>query len=662
MKKISTKSIQSQLILYFTIAILVPVIVISVIASKFIYNEITNRAESKSISDLNSAYEIYSHRISQIESITRLTAGRSFIINSLIENNSDTLYKELQILLQNEKLDIFTIVDSKGKVICRGRNPFSKGDYLNDDKFVKRVLDTRATVSGTDIVSPAELQEESFELVDRAYMEVKPTPMSRRRIDIFESNGMMMKSAVPLFDRNKNLVGVLMAGVLLNRNYEIVNKINSVVHENEVYKGQNIGTVTIFEYDMRISTNVKNEDGSYAISTLVSEEVYDEVILKGEKWIGDAFVVNSWYNAAYKPITDINGRVIGIIYVGILKQPFNDLLLNTILIFSIVAIVTGILIFLVAVMFAKKISGPLRRLEGAAKQIADGTYNSNISIKAPREIESLSLSLNMMAKQLEREKLELENWAETLENKVNQRTEELKKINEQLFRSEKLASIGKLAAGVAHEINNPLTGVLTNSSLMLEELDENDPRREDLQVIVNETIRCREIVKRLLDFARQTKPQRKMTDLNALIDNIILLVRNQSAFRNIIIKKVLDTSIPEIMVDADQIQQVFINFILNSSEAMPNGGQLVVSTAMTYTKDYIEIKFSDSGSGISEKDKRRIFDPFFTTKQQGTGLGLSISHGIIERHGGKIILDSELGRGTIFTIFMPINYNLDTDE
>jgi two-component system NtrC family sensor kinase len=267
-----------------------------------------------------------------------------------------------------------------------------------------------------------------------------------------------------------------------------------------------------------------------------------------------------------------------------------------------------------------------------------------------------------MAKQLETEKDELENWTNTLEQKVDERTEELKKINDQLFRSEKLASLGKLAAGVAHEINNPLTGVLTNSSLLLEDLEDGDPRKEDVQVIVNETIRCREIVKRLLDFARQTKPQKKLSDLNALIENIILLVRNQSAFRNIIIKKVLDPSIPEVMVDADQIQQVFINFILNASEAMQNGGQLVVETRLTTAKDFIEIKFTDSGGGISEKDKRRIFDPFFTTKQQGTGLGLSISHGIIERHGGKIILDSALGKGTTFTIFLPVNNPHDTDD
>ena len=662
MVKISIKSIQSQLILYFTIAILTPVIIISIIASKIIYDQIIKRAESKTIADLNSANEIYNHRILQLESITRLTAGRSFIVNSVIERNADTLRSELEIILKNEKLDIFTMVDKNGNVICRARNSFNKNDNLLDDKFIRRVLETKQNVSGTDIVSADELAKESFELVERAYMEIKPTPKSRERREKVEKNGMMMKSAVPLFDRNKNLVGVLMAGVLLNRNYEIVNKINEVVHELEVYKGQAIGTATIFMDDLRIATNVKNEDGSYAISTLLSDDVYDEVLVKGQKWFGEAFVVNSWYISAYQPIRDIDNEVIGILFVGLLKQPFNDLLLKTILIFSGVAIGAAIIIFFIAVKFAQRISRPLRTLEDAAMHIADGTYKSDISVKAPREITNLAFSLNKMAKQLETEKDELENWTNTLEQKVDERTEELKKINDQLFRSEKLASLGKLAAGVAHEINNPLTGVLTNSSLLLEDLEDGDPRKEDVQVIVNETIRCREIVKRLLDFARQTKPQKKLSDLNALIENIILLVRNQSAFRNIIIKKVLDPSIPEVMVDADQIQQVFINFILNASEAMQNGGQLVVETRLTAAKDFIEIKFTDSGGGISEKDKRRIFDPFFTTKQQGTGLGLSISHGIIERHGGKIILDSALGKGTSFTIFLPVNNPHDTDD
>jgi two-component system NtrC family sensor kinase len=259
-----------------------------------------------------------------------------------------------------------------------------------------------------------------------------------------------------------------------------------------------------------------------------------------------------------------------------------------------------------------------------------------------------------MAKEIDKEKKELEDWADRLEVKVQERTAELKKIHGQLFRSEKLASLGKLAAGVAHEINNPLTGVLTNSSLLLEDLEDGDPKKDDVQVIVNETIRCREIVKRLLDFARQTKPLKKQTNINSLIENIVLLVRNQTSFRNINIERNLSENIPEIMADSDQIQQVFINFILNASDAMPKGGTLNIDSRIMENGEFIEIRFTDNGTGISEENKNRIFDPFFTTKESGTGLGLSITYGIVEQHGGTIHVESELGKGTTFIVQLPI--------
>lgn len=655
MKKLSTKSIQSQIILYFTIAILTPTIIISVIGTKLIYNLIINRAETKSLSDLNSAREIYRNKLAQIESIARLTAARSFIISSVIGNDADTLQKELQKTLQSENLDIFTMVDRNGNVICRGRNPFNRGDNLLNDKFVDKAINLKQIVTGTDIVPSTELAKESFEMVDKATMNIIPTPKSKPRNEKLETSGMVLKTTVPLFDRNKNVIGALIGGVLLNRNYEIVKKITEVVHEGEIYKGQETGTATIFQNDLRISTNVKNEDGTYAISTLVSEEVYDQVLLEGTRWVGEAFVVNTWYISAYEPIRDIDNKIIGILYVGILKQPFDDLLRNTILTFIGVAIGVIIIIILVAILMAKKISAPLKKLEEAAKKIESGDYKANFSLKAPSEIENLSVSLNQMAKELEKEKRELENWTDTLETKVEERTDQLKRINEQLFRSEKLASLGKLAAGVAHEINNPLTGVLTNSSLLLEDLEEGDPRRDDVQVIVNETIRCREIVKRLLDFARQTKPQKKLTNINSLIDNIILLVRNQASFRNITIKKNLDENIPLIMADLDQIQQVFINLILNASEAMAKGGTLFITSRFSKSGDFIEVEFKDTGCGISAKDRAKIFDPFYTTKEHGTGLGLSISYGITERHGGNITVESVEGAGTTFIIHLPVN-------
>jgi two-component system NtrC family sensor kinase len=655
MKNAAERSIQYFLIKYFGIAILIPTLILSIIGTILIYDQVINRAEMKTSSDLNSAKEIYKNKISSIEVVAHLTALRGFIISSLIESKSDTLQKELYQTLSTEKLDLLTIIDKKGVVISRGRNPFSKGDTMLNDKFVSRVLSTHETVSGTDIVDSSELEKESYELVENANMKIIPTPKSVPRKDSIETYGMMLKSAVPIFDKNKNLVGVLIAGVLLNRNYDLLNKIKEIVHAKEIYKGKEIGTETIFYKDLRIATNVKNIDGTYATGTQVSEEVYHKSLERGERWTGDAFVVNAWYISSYEPIQDIDGKIIGMLYVGLLKEPFNDILASTILIFLGVAVVVIVIIYFAAIILSNRISAPLRTLEDAAKKYTEGDYKSHFTInKAPREVQNLATALNHMAEEVESEKKELEEWADKMEDKVQERTAELKKIHGQLFRSEKLASIGKLAAGVAHEINNPLTGVLTNASLLLEDLPDGDPKKEDVNVIVSETIRCREIVKRLLDFARQTKPQKKLTNINSLVDNIVLLVRNQTTFRNINIERKLEDSIPEIMADSDQIQQVIINFILNASDAMPNGGSLVIQSRVMDNKEYVELKFTDSGHGIPEENKNRIFDPFFTTKETGTGLGLSISYGIIEQHGGLIHVESELGKGTTFIVQLPI--------
>lgn len=655
MKKISTKSIQSQLILYFTIAILVPTVITSTVGVKIIKDQIITHAESKTISDLNSAREIYRNKISQIESITRLTAARSLVIKALKESNFLFLQKDLLRTLKRENLDVLTIVDKYGKVLARGRNSKIFGDILKEDKLVERAISTKRIVSGTDIVSSEYLSKESPALAEQAFMDVLQTQKAKPRKSFKETSGLMLKAAVPVFDDDGSFIGVLLGGILLNRNFEIVDKIKETVHEKGIYKGREIGTATIFQNDLRISTNVKNADGTRAISTLVSEEVYDAVLTRGERFVGDAFVVDAWYISAYEPVRDIKNNIIGILYVGVLKQPFDDTLSKAIFTFLGIALGGIILIIIVAVYQAKKISTPLRKLQEVAKKIEDGDYKQQFIVKAPREIEKLSASLNQMAKQLDQEKMELEAWGEKLGKKVEQRTDEIKKIHSQLFRSEKLASLGKLAAGVAHEINNPLTGILTNSSLLLDDLPENDPNREDVEVIVKETIRCREIVKRLLDFARQTKPLKELVDVNGIIESIVLLVRNQTSFRNIIVQKNLSDKLPAIMADRDQIQQVFINIIINAAEAMPKGGTLTIDTLLSSPEDFINIKFTDTGHGIPEHLREKIFDPFYTTKENGTGLGLSISYGIIEQHGGEINVDSISGEGTTFTIKLPIH-------
>jgi two-component system NtrC family sensor kinase len=653
------KTIQSQLILAFSIAILVPAFVTGYVGMRIISDQVITRAETKTISDLNSAREIYRNKISEIHSITRLTAVRKLVRTAVLNRDHNFLSKDFQGIIRREKLDILSITDSHGTVIARGRNSALYGDNILEDRFIERVIRTRQPVSGTDVLSREMLEKASPELAAMALMDIIPTQKAKERKDHQETSGMLMASAVPVLDDNDQFLGALIGGVLLNRNFEIVDKIKEVVHEGQIYQGKEIGTATIFQGDLRISTNVKNADGSRAIGTLVSSEVYDAVLREGKRWVGEAFVVNATYITAYEPIRDLMGNIIGILYVGVLKQPFDDVLQRTLVLFLGIAFLGIILIVSASIFLARRFSRPLRQLQEISEQIADGNYKHDFLVRGPIEIEHLGRSLNVMARQLETEKRELEDWGNTLEKKVAERAEEMKKINSQLFRSEKLASLGKLAAGVAHEINNPLTGILTNSSLLLEDLPADDPRREDVEVMVHETIRCREIVKRLLDFARQTKPQKRLANINALIENIVLLVRNQTSFRSILIEKKLD-DIPEVLVDPDQIQQVFVNIILNAAEAMTKGGILTITSGTSPKGDFLVIRIADTGPGISEEVRERIFDPFYTTKEHGTGLGLSISYGIVEQHGGTISVESCLGKGSTFLIQLPVLTNEST--
>jgi PAS domain S-box-containing protein len=231
----------------------------------------------------------------------------------------------------------------------------------------------------------------------------------------------------------------------------------------------------------------------------------------------------------------------------------------------------------------------------------------------------------------------------------------LQETHLQLVSSEKMASLGKLAAGIAHEINNPLGGILIYSSLMMEDLPEGDPKRGDLARIVQETSRCKDIVKSLLEFARQTEPKMEPTDINRAITDGLFFLENQALFHNIKIIKNLDPFLPFVRGNASQLKQVLINIIVNAAEAMHGNGAFTITSYPSPDRKGIILEFTDTGEGISEENLTRIFDPFFTTKEvgKGTGLGLATSYGIIEDHGGRISVRSKVGEGTTFTIELP---------
>ena len=251
--------------------------------------------------------------------------------------------------------------------------------------------------------------------------------------------------------------------------------------------------------------------------------------------------------------------------------------------------------------------------------------------------------------------MEVNEWGKNLEAKVSERTREIKQMQTQLIRSEKLVSLGRLVAGITHEINNPLTGILLFANLTHNSPNLDPLLKKDLAVIINEANRCAKIVNGMLDFSRESIPQKKPASLNIVMEAILILIGQRSIFHNINFVRDYQPDLPLIPVDENQIEQVFINVLLNAGQSMPGGGTLRIET-YTENEEFNCVKITDTGTGITEENLGKIFDPFFTTKNdKGAGLGLSISYGIIERHGGKIEVQSNVREGTTFTIKLPLS-------
>jgi len=648
--------LRAKFLLSFFLVIFFGGLLILTIGTRIEHKTIFSLAQAKVRHDLAAAWMVYNERLNDIRDIVLFNSNRDSLQKALLNNQRQVLLSYLNRVREQFKLDILTLTDAQGKVICRPTQPEKRGDDKSSDPFIQRSLQGQVVV-GTDVLSREDLLLESPELAQQAFIRVVPTPKAAPQTEKVEERGLVLKASAPLIDNRGKIIGVLYGAVLLNNNFEIVDRVKEIVYKGEKYQGIDIGTATIFLYDLRVSTNVLEANGRRAIGTRVSREVRQAVLIEGQSWVDRAFVVRDWYITAYDPIRNIEGQIIGILYVGMLERPYIDLRNKVMMTFAGMAGLSAIILLIILFSITSSIIHPVKSLAEATKRIANGDLNHKVVIPYRDEIGELAQSFNQMTENLKKANQKLLQWGKTLEKRVEERTRELKEAQDSLIQSAKLASLGKMAAGVAHEINNPLTSILLNTHLLLESLEPDDPRRESLEMIAEETTRCASIVKGLLEFARQSPPKKRKTDINSLLLNTVKLLENQAAFQNIEIKKNLAPDLPPLELDSNKVKQVFWNMMINAAEAMPRGGTLAITTRLSTDKNdkkHVEIIFSDTGIGIPKENIPKLFDPFFTTKVSGTGLGLAVSYGIIKQHKGNIQVESQVGRGSTFIISLPV--------
>ncbi|UCG64132.1 MAG: cache domain-containing protein [Deltaproteobacteria bacterium] len=610
------------------------------IGGQLLYKAVLREATNRVRLDLNAAREIYLSRINNVKvSLNITTLGVGFR-SALKKYDELELVTRLRRMAQHAELDFAGIGIGEGETLCRiGPNPIPNERPEPANPITELAFKRGVPIAGTVVLSKGFLSVENPELAERARIKFIPTLRAALRLGKEETSGLALAAAVPVFDGD-DLLGVLYGGILLNRGTDMVDTVRDTVFKNEIYKGRSIGTATILFNDLRISTNVLTPDGNRATGTRVSKEVKEHVLTEGKKWTDRAFVVSDWYITAYEPIEDIFGVRVGMLYVGVLEAKYVDMRRKALSILVVIVLAGMALAIGLGYVLADKIMKPVHQLITASQQVSEGNLTPDIGPVSRDEIGVLQNTFMDMVAAMGRRTAAAES---------------------QILQSEKQASIGRLAAGVAHEINNPLTGVLSYTHMLLRRKDLPDDIRADLEVIVDSTDRVRKIVKGLLEFSRQTKLSPEPTDVNNLIHSTISLMENQALVKGVGIKFNPGESLPKVTLDRGQFQSVLLNMIINALDATEAGDSITVYTAAGLSasdsgQKGVEITIADTGCGIRPENLDKLFDPFFSTKEvgKGTGLGLSVSLGIVERHGGTIRVQSEIGRGTRFFIWLPV--------
>jgi signal transduction histidine kinase len=597
----------------------------------------------------------------QLVAVTQSASFRDLLLRA--DSSTGDLDTFLTDTERSHHLDFLYIIDEHGRIVASAQ-PLTASSVRSDWPIIRAALAGRSQTS-IDVFDQADLLALSPDLARRARIELVPTADATKTTRTEEQRGMVIHSA-DAFTLPVEQHAALVGGILLNQNLGFIDTINDLVFHINGRSGNEAGTATLFLGDVRISTNVRLFKDRRAIGTRVSAPVESAVLEQGHTWLDKAFVVNAWYMSAYQPILDSYDRRVGMLYVGFLERPYAQAKRATVLEIAaafVVAVIATVPLFL---RWAADIFRPLEGMTQTIAQVESGDLGARTgNVGSTDEIGRVAHHFNQLLDRIQERDERMRQWNDELNQRVEERALKLQHANQQLeattkqlIMSEKLATIGEITAGVAHEINNPIAVMQGNLEVIRELMGSGvDVAKTEFQLIDEQLRRIGEIVTRLLQFA---KPQEyagysEQYDVADVVTHTLPLVRHLLNKSSITVEREYRAS-RLIQMNRTELQQVLVNLLVNAIHAMPMGGRLKLRT---FDRDEsgrsgVVIEVADTGAGMLPEVMARIFDPFFTTKgREGTGLGLSICQMLLARQGGRISVESEPQHGTTFTVWLP---------
>ena len=657
----------------FPILLVMPIVLVLAIywGKGFSYDQLFIKVNT----DLTVAHDVFKRiREDYLNRLALVAESHSFYI-ALEENDTESIKQQLAILKNTSGFDYLHILDTEGNFLIEN---FSV-EYDRVSELVFSAAHGKPSV-GIEIFDHERMLAENRDLAQQMVLPLIETVRARPTDRVIEDRGMVIRAVYPAKDAKGKVIALLDGGVLLNSNFTFVDTIRDLVYGPGSLPEGSIGTVTVFLDDVRISTNVALKPGERALGTRVSNEVRRQVLEQGEVWIDSAFVVNDWFISSYEPIVDINGERVGMLYAGYLEAPFREAFWKALGVLVLLFIALMVLSAWLSIRGAKTIFKPLEAMSAVVRATRDGEQPRIGKLESKDEIGELSRELDIMLDLLQERNKLIQQSATQLEIKVIERTAELelkntdlhktidvlRKTREQLVLAEKMAALGELTAGVAHEINNPTQVILGNLDVVVEAMSSHiEPVSDEVELIIQQVYRIQDIINNLLQYARpgEYAGYLKEINVNTVVNNTLKLLTHMR--RNYSYDVELDLKAENaVRINEQELEQVLVNLVTNAIHALDKeAGKICVATRDWDDKGVV-ILVKDNGSGMTQDQISRVFNPFYSTKNQGegTGLGLSLSYGLIRRYGGNITVESEPGAGAEFYVWLLAEPVLVGDE